>query len=137
MNDTRGQMYNAETLELFAVFLRQSTPKGKTKQVIIFDAPVDRGGLRNRLLWNFRSSISGSTGWRRHRLEPAPRLLLFVHRAEPANEPGTGECAFSQSCGGSALELFAFAVQEQVVEIRGALRCAHIELHLYACPTDG
>ena len=35
MNDTRGQMYNAETLELFAVFLRQSTPKGKTKTDVL------------------------------------------------------------------------------------------------------
>ena len=70
-------------------------------------------------------------------IEPAPPPLMLIHRAEPANEPGTGECALSQSCGGSALKLSAFAVQEQVVEMRGGLRCAHIKFHLYTCLTDG
>ena len=70
-------------------------------------------------------------------IEPAPPPLMLIHRAEPAYEPGTGECALSQSCGGSALKLSAFAVQEQVVEMRGGLRCAHIKFHLYTCLTDG
>ena len=96
-----------------------------------------QGGSRRSDLWNFRHSISAADSWRRVRDEPAPRPLLLVHRAKPANEPGTGECALSQSCGGSALKLSAFAVPEHDAEMRGRPRCTHIKLHLYAHPTDG
>ena len=96
-----------------------------------------QGGSRRSDLWNFRHSISAADSWRRVRDEPAPRPLLLVHRAKPANEPGTGECALSQSCGGSALKLSAFAVPEHDAELRGRPRCTHIRLHLYAYPTDG
>ena len=43
------------------------------------------------------------------REEPALPSLLLVYLAEPANETGTNDCALSQSYGGSALKLSAFA----------------------------
>eukprot|EP00964_Phaeocystis_antarctica_P029741 scaffold16775_cov58-Phaeocystis_antarctica.AAC.1 len=68
-------------------------PKYGVKQVIIFDAPVDRGSMRNRLLRNFRSSISEADGLRRHRLSPRPpRSCSSIGRnlrtsLVPANAP--------------------------------------------------
>ena len=50
--------------------------------------------------------------------EPALPSLLLVHLAEPAKETGTDERALSQSCGGSALKLSAFAVQRHDAGLR-------------------
>ena len=50
--------------------------------------------------------------------EPALPSLLLVHLAEPAKETDTDERALSQSCGGSALKLSAFAVQRHDAGLR-------------------
>ena len=50
--------------------------------------------------------------------EPALPSLLLVHLAEPAKKTDTDERALSQSCGGSALKLSAFAVQRHDAGLR-------------------
>ena len=59
-----------------------------------------------------------TAGWPMLREEPALPSLLLVHLAEPANETGTNDCALSQSCGGSALKLSAFAAQTHDAGLR-------------------
>ena len=59
-----------------------------------------------------------TAGWSMLREEPALPSLLLVHLAEPANETGTNDCALSQSCGGSALKLSAFAAQTHDAGLR-------------------
>ena len=59
-----------------------------------------------------------TAGWPMLREEPALPSLLLVHLAEPANETGTNDCALSQSYGGSALKLSAFAAQTHDAGLR-------------------
>ena len=87
-------------------------------QVIKIRQPKDRGGPAK-----FAGRVEGqcwtsAAGCPMCAEEPVLPSLLLVHLAEPAKKTDTDERALSQSCGGSALKLSAFAVQRHDAGLR-------------------